>query len=252
MIYIDCLQGSEEWLAARAGVTTSSIFADAISTVGGLTDQQRQYVDEVLSGASAKDAAISAGYKSPPSSAGVAKALKGEDPAMPSDVSETLATNLAIERISGKPYGIPVKAWVLERGHEEEANGRRMYEAQTGEMVYESGLVMTDDRKFGYSTDGFVNHDGMIEAKSPINSLKILRMLQTGDVTEYLHQIQGGLWITGRIWCDLLMPVPDLSYLFVKRIFRDENFIDSMVEKLIKFDRRVEDIQQFLLEKRAA
>lgn len=207
MIFIDCQQGSEEWLQARAGIITASKFSDAIS---------------VLKKASGEK--------------------KSGDPTAASD---KYACDLAIERRSNKPYGEPVKSWVLERGHEMERLARIDYEATTGELVYESGIVLTDDRLFGYSTDGFVGDDGLIEVKTPIDSLKIEAMLLTEDVSEYQHQMQGGMWITGRKWCDLIMPIPDLKFHFKKRVFRDDDFIDSMVDELMKFAGRVSIKEQF-------
>lgn len=245
MIFIDCQQGSPEWLQARAGVITASRFADAISTVGGLTEQQQKYVESILGGSDEKDAIKIAGYKAKPSASAIDMALRGENPARPSDVSRKYACDLALERISGKPYGEPARAWTLERGHELEALARMQYEAETGELVYESGIVLTDDRLFAYSTDGAVGNEGLIEVKAPIDSLKIEAMLATGDVSEYEHQMQGGMWITGRKWCDLLMPIPDLNYLFKKRVMRDDDFIDRMVKQLLVFANHVSEKEAF-------
>jgi hypothetical protein len=78
----------------------------------------------------------------------------------------------------------------------------------------------------------------------------------TGDVSEYMHQIQGGMWITGRKYCDLIMYVPDLETigrdLYIKRVERDDNFIDAMVEELLKFNERVETCRVVLSMKEAA
>jgi hypothetical protein len=244
MIVIECQQGTEEWLNARAGATTASCVRDALSTVGGLTEQQKKYVDAVLAGTSEKEAASVAGYRAIPKAANIERALCGEKVEEPSGVALRYASDLAIERISGKPYGEPPKSWILERGHEMEERARRAYEARFGYMVSESGLVLTDDRKFGYSTDGLVEDDGLNEIKAPIDSQKILAMWQTGDVSEYLHQMQTGMWITGRKWCDLIMYVPDLEPvgkdLFVKRVHRDDDFIDDMVAGLLNFDQLVD------------
>jgi len=129
----------------------------------------------------------------------------------------------------------------LERGHEMEAHARRFYEGRTGAYVTEAGICVTDDGIFGYSTDGLVDDDGLIEIKAPIDSLKIMAMWETGDVSEYEHQMQGGMWITGRALCDLIMYVPDLASvgkdLFVKRVMRDDAFIDDMVARLAGFDK---------------
>jgi exodeoxyribonuclease (lambda-induced) len=205
MKFIECAQGTPEWYASRCGKVTASCFADAIS---------------------------SCQKKSGTRNVGDATA-----------VAERYAADLAIERVSGQPHGEPIKAWVLERGHEMEAAARMHYEARTGSFVTEAGICLTDDGIFGYSSDGLVDEDGLIEIKAPIDSSKILAMWQTGDTSEYDHQMQGGMWITGRKWCDFIMYVPDLAVvgkdLFIKRIYRDDSFIDAMVEKLAEFDKLV-------------
>lgn len=247
MKFIECPQGTPEWFAARCGKITASAFADAISTVGGLSEQQAMYVAAVRKGIPDKDAATYAGYKAIPSSDIVRRALAGEDTAQPSDTAKRYAADLAIERISGQPHGEPPKAWVLERGHEMETAARRIYEGRTGAFVTEAGICLTDDEVFGYSTDGLVDDDGLIEIKAPIDSTKILEMWKTGDTSEYDHQMQGGMWITGRKWCDFIMYVPDLAPvgkdLFVKRVFRDEAFIDDMAARLAKFDGMVREYE---------
>lgn len=201
MRFIECAQGTTEWHAARCGKATASCFADAISTTSRASGKR-----------------------------------KAGDP---SAAAERYAADIAIERISGKPHGEPPKAWVLERGHEMEERARMVYEARTGAFVTEAGICVTDDDLFGYSTDGLVDDDGLIEIKAPIDSSKILAMWKTGDTSEYDHQMQGGMWITGRKYCDFLMYVPDLAPvgkdLYVKRVLRDDAFIDDMVQRLNEF-----------------
>ena len=206
MKFIECVQGTPEWLAARAGAITASTFADAISVL------KRTSGDKKV----------------------------GD----PTDASEKLAGDIAIERITGNPYGTPPKAWVLERGHIMEARARIAYEMRTGYLACEAGVCKTDDDWFGYSTDGLVDDgpvdgEGLIEIKAPVDTIKIATMFKSGDVSEYIHQMQGGMWITGRKWCDFIMYVPDLECvgndLYVKRIYRDDDFIDDMVTKLMKF-----------------
>lgn len=218
MKIISCQQGTPEWLQARCGVVTASEYETAISKLTR-TSGKRKTGD-------------------------------------PSAASDKYAYEKAIERISGKPYGEPPKAWVLNRGHRMEELARIAYEDKTKEMVTESGIALTDDNLFGYSTDGLVGDDGLIEIKSPIDGLKIGEMFTTGDVSEYMHQIQGGMWLTGRKWCDLIMYVPDLEIvgndLYVQRVERDDNFIDAMVAQLLEFNSRVERFEALFRMKEAA
>lgn len=205
MIIENCKQGTQEWLRARCAAITASRVSDAIAVM------QRN-----------------------------SGARKVGDP---TEASDKYALEIAFERISQEPYGEPVKAWTLSRGHEMEGFARLGYEARTMNLASESGVILTDDRKFGYSSDGLVGDDGLIEIKCPVDTVKIMAMLTTHDVSEYMHQIQTGLWITGRKWCDFIQYVPALEHvgkdLFYKRVHRDENFIDEMVEKLIAFEQRV-------------
>jgi exodeoxyribonuclease (lambda-induced) len=201
MHFIECIQGTPEWLAARAGCITASNFSTAISTLTRASGEK-----------------------------------KAGDP---TDAADKYAGTVALERISRRPYGEPVKSWVLDRGHELETVARVRWEARMGLLAEEAGICKTDDDWFGYSTDGLVDNDGLIEIKCPIDPNKIAAMFKTGDVSEYIHQIQGGLWITGRQWCDFIMFVPDLESvgndLYVKRIYRDDDFIDAMEVQLLKF-----------------
>ena len=176
MRFVECLQGSAEWFDARCGKVTASEFAAVCSMVGGLNDQQHSFVKLVQLGNSPKDAALAAGYKAIPNSDIIRRALAGERTEDWSDTAKRYAADLSIERISGQPYGEPPKTWVLERGHQMEAAARRHYEGRTGSFVTEAGICLTDDDIFGYSTDGLVDDDGLIEIKAPIDSLKLLAM----------------------------------------------------------------------------
>jgi hypothetical protein len=247
MRFIECRQGTPEWHLERSGLITASCFADAISTVGAMNDQQLAYVAAVRAGKPEKEAALDAGYKSAPKSEIIKRALAGEDTSQPSDTAKRYAADLALERISGMQLCEPPRAWVLDRGHEMEDIARRLYEGRNRAYVTEAGICV--DGMFGYSTDGLVDDDGLIEIKAPVDSVKIETMWKTGDVSEYLHQMQGGIWLTGRKWCDFIMYVPALvsvgKDMYVKRILRDDAFIDDMVDKLVKFETMVLQAEQF-------
>lgn len=248
MRFIECQQGSPEWMAARAGLITASCFVDICSLVGGLTPQQQTFVDAIRAGDEKKVAMEKAGYKAAPSSATVARTLNGEKTTDFSDTSKRYAMDLAFERISEKPYGIPPKTWLLERGHTMEEIARRLYECRTGYLATEAGICV-DDHGHGYSSDGLVNEDGLIEIKAPIDSIKIDEILRTENLDEYMHQMQGGMWLTGRKWCDFIMYVPALenvgAELFVKRVMRDDEFIDAMVLTLVDFAHVVNQNEAF-------
>lgn len=162
------------------------------------------------------------------------------------------AAQVAIERISGQSCDEMFNSWQMKRGTELEPEARMAYEAATGLLAMESGVVLTDDRLFGYSTDGNVGADGLIEIKCLASAEAIVDMWRTRDMSEYMHQMQGGMWITGRKWCDFVMYCPQLApigkELFRQRVARDDNFIDDMVEKLLDFERLVTKNERALRE----
>lgn len=261
MKFIQCVQGTDEWRNLRCGVITASNFFDITSTIGGLTEQQQKYVDALKSGKSEAEAMAIAAYKSKPSAEVIKRALAGQPVSEPSDIAIRLCTDIAFERISGNPYGEPPKAWAMMRGHELEPLARQAYEERTGNLALEAGICLSDDSAFGYSTDGliepveespgvFIGCDGLIEIKCPTDSVKIVHIWRTGDISEYIYQMQGGMWITGAKWCDFIMYAPALEKagkdIYIKRVYRDDELIIKLESELLSAHQRVLKIENFL------
>lgn len=163
----------------------------------------------------------------------------------PSQASKDYAYKVAVEIIFGETTEDTYQTFEMRRGTELEPMARMAYERATGRLAEESGLVLTEDRRFGYSTDGFVDADGMIEIKCPNSARKIVEIWEGSDLSEYMHQIQGGMWITGRKWCDFIMYAPQLApvgkQLYVDRIERDDDFIEQMEIELMQFKAHVDN-----------
>lgn len=245
MIELHYPQGSEDWLQARAGVVTASRFKDAIHKVGGLDPKQQAYVDAILAGHDSETAKTMAGYKMVPTSSMIARALAGESVYSPSYKAISYAWTIAMEIIARKSLDETFVTWKMRQGQEREPQARRAYEAKTGELVEEVSLILTDDSAFGYSADGFVGDDGLIEIKCP-GTPDVVGSVWEKPATaheDYIHQINGGLWITGRKWCDLVIYYPELApvgkELFIKRIHRDDDVINKLEEDLVEFHKIV-------------
>jgi hypothetical protein len=245
MILLNFPQGSQEWLESRAGVTTASRFQDATSRIGGLTDQQATFVEALQSGHSEEQALLMAGYKKRPSAANVERALSGQRVDTPSRSAMAYAWTVAMERICGLPLDDTYVTYAMNRGRDLEPQAREAYELRTGYLVEESGLLLTDDRLFGYSTDGVVDDDGMVEIKCPASCDKLGNVWDHPETAheEYIDQINGGLWLTNRQWCDLVVYCPWLKPvgkdLFIKRIYRDDDAITSLADNLMEFEKMV-------------
>jgi exodeoxyribonuclease (lambda-induced) len=173
----------------------------------------------------------------------------------PSSKLQCYAAEVALERVTAQAADQGYVTWQMKRGTELEPLARMAYEANTGHMATEAGVVLTDDRLFGYSTDGFIERDGLIEIKCPASPEKIIDMWREGDLSEYIHQIQGGLWITGRLWADFIMYCPALACvgkdLFVKRVERNEAFIEKLEADLMAFAAMVKDNEDVLRQEAA-
>lgn len=151
------------------------------------------------------------------------------------------AQDLARERCGG--LLLPTFATPAMRiGTEQEPAARAEYELMTGNVVTEAGLILTDDRRFGVSVDGLVGDDGLIEIKTMCSSATLFRAAVDGDVSEYLDQINGALWLLRREWCDLCLWVPDMQRLIVRRIARDDDVIEALEVDLIAFRDLVDNL----------
>ncbi len=248
---IDVEQGTHEWHQARAGVITASMMGEVLKVAGGLNDQQQAFVDAVLAGAEKKEAAKQAGYKAVPTAAGIQKALDGEEVGDFSETAKAYAFRLAIERISGEPLDEGVETYWMKRGHELEPEARAEHSMRLGQEVVPAGFIRTSDGKFGCSADGFIGDLGGAEYKCFVDPMKLKTVILGHDFSEFVAQCQAGLWLSGRQWWDFGLYCPALEaagrQLTMKRMPRDEDFIDAMEQRALKFDALVEEYRAALL-----
>ena len=132
------------------------------------------------------------------------------------DTSRALLYQLLAERITGESDQVFYND-DMARGHLLEPYARDLY-AEHFAPVTECGFVTLTTYRgiLGYSPDGLVGDDGLIEIKCPRPKTH-LKSLLTGEIpAEYFPQVQTGLAVTGRRWCDYISYAPGLP-LFVKR-----------------------------------
>jgi hypothetical protein len=143
----------------------------------------------------------------------------------------------------------------MERGNEQEPYARMAYEAMTGNIVTETGFIKHDTLMAGCSPDGLIDDEGGVEIKSVLPTVQIETMDRGGYPYEHAAQIQGGLWITGRKWWDFVSYSPDLPEclrVYVYRVERDDVYIANLQQEVIKFLAEAEEMQQRLVNRRAA
>ena len=125
------------------------------------------------------------------------------------------------------------------RGWEDEVRARDLYSAKYA-PVTECGFVTNDEWGFtiGYSPDGLVGDDGLIEIKSRRQKYQI-ETIVTGEVpTEHYMQCQTGLLVTGRKWLDYISYSGGIPMCRV-RVFPDEATHISIIEAAHEFDAQV-------------
>lgn len=149
------------------------------------------------------------------------------------------ACQVALERVSRKPADTTFENWQMREGHVQEPIARASYERRTGNLVDEVGAFATDDDLFLYSPDGVIDNDGLLEVKTLFSPERIMTIIGNGDVSDFIDQCMFGLWLTGRQWIDLVVWVPSLEHMVIKRINRDEDAIEALEDDLLAFAKLV-------------
>src|SRR5690606_7810682 len=124
-------------------------------------------------------------------------------------------------------------------GSEQEAFARSAYESATGALVEPVGFFKTEDGMFGLSPDGPIDDDGVLEIKTMVSSDTLFTAVAESDISAYIDQCNGYLWLLGRKWVDLVLWAPDMEALglqmVIKRIERDEEAIEKLEADLMAF-----------------
>lgn len=245
MVHHDYEQGSEQWLTARKGCITGSRFKDCRDKTDGLDRKQRAYVLAVRGGASEDDARAIAGYKAPPRAEAVTAAIRDGLCSTYSAAALAYAMDIARERVGGcAPEKYQNAA--MRTGTEQEPVARMTYERRTGNLVEEVGFFTTEDGLFGLSPDGLIDDDGVLEIKTMVSSDTLFTAVADGDVSAYMDQCLGYLWLLGRKWVDLVLWVPDLNHMVIRRIERDEDAIEALEADLLEFSATVQKYESAL------
>lgn len=156
----------------------------------------------------------------------------------PSKACIAYALDTARERIGGNAPAKFQNA-AMRHGTEQEPIARAKYEARTGYLVEEVGFFTTEDGLFGLSPDGLIDDDGVLEIKTMVSSDTLFTAVADGDISDYIDQCNGYLWLLGRQWVDLVLWVPDLNHMTIRRITRDEDAIEALEGDLMAFAQMV-------------
>jgi len=151
------------------------------------------------------------------------------------DVSRSLTMTLAAERITGHVEDMRMTDAMF-RGVLEEPLARDMYERHHA-PVEEVGFMLRDFGGFtiGYSPDGLVGDDGLIEIKSRGQRAQIATVLADEVPAANMAQLQTGLLVSGRQWIEYLSYSSGMA-LYVKRVYPDPAWQDALLAAAAKFE----------------
>lgn len=197
-IYDDLEQGSEEWLEARRGILTASVIGKLITPTLKVANN---------------------------------------------DTSRALLRTIVAERITNYVEPVYVSR-DMENGHFVEPYVRDFYTEHhaDGQPVTEVGFMtrtFTNGDRLGYSPDGLVGDTGLIEMKSRKGHIQLdaFTTADYGVPNANMAQIQTGLLVTGRDWCDYVAYSGDMP-LYIHRVTPDPAWQDTIRATLETFEQQ--------------
>lgn len=151
------------------------------------------------------------------------------------DTARGVMKTLIAERLTGHVEPIRPTA-DMERGNFDEPIARSIY-AEHHAPVREVGFMVRDDwgAKIGYSPDGLVGDDGLIEVKSRKQKYQLDTILLGEVPSMHMAQIQCGLLVSGRDWLDYISYCGGMP-LWVSRVHPDPRWQEAIIAAAQAFE----------------
>lgn len=149
---------------------------------------------------------------------------------------------LLAQRITGYVEPSYVSDQML-RGMGDEIEARQVY-GMAYASVQECGFVTNNKYGFliGYSPDALVGEDGLIECKSRSQKWQLKTLVDyvsiDGIDPDFMIQVQTGLMVSERKWCDLISYCGGLPMATV-RVFPDEMMQTAILTAATAFEARI-------------
>jgi hypothetical protein len=235
--YPDLVQGTEAWLEARRGIVTASVVGQLITVkeAGPLNGKCPEC------GSDKGSWCVSRARKEP-TPIKTFHASRTAPPGTPpiidvahDNTADALTRLLVAERITGWVDPVYVSDDMM-RGTLDEPIARAIY-AEHYAPVDEMGFMVLDEPwgRLGYSPDGLVGDDGLIEIKSRRAKKQLDTILRDEVPAENMAQIQAGLLVSGRAWCDYVSFCGGMP-LYVKRVHPDQHWFDAIQDAVTAFE----------------
>lgn len=165
-----------------------------------------------------------------------------------SKTRRTYMLKLLGERLTGQPAENYSNQY-MERGKVMEAEARELYALVTGNECRQVGFIRRGDT--GCSPDSLIGDDGVLEVKTRTPHLQLDTLLRDEIPPEYLPQLNGQLWVSGRAWVDVLCYWPGLPPL-IKRVTRKESELNAIAVAVGQFNQELAALEARFAPKRKA
>ena len=250
-IHPEMIQGSPEWHDQRRGLVTASAVGQLLTVRKlGAIDHPCPACEAPKDGACRSKTKPGATIKTlHPERAEFARNQASSTIIEPAsnDVSRGLAMVLTAERITGwtEPTFMSDDMW---RGVEDEPRARDKYSEHYA-PVSEVGF-MTEDKwgfRIGYSPDGVVGDDGLIEVKSRRSKAQLATILADAVPMENMPQLQCGLLVSGRQWIDYVSYCGGMP-LFVKRVYPQAKWQAAIIAAVTLFESNAAEMMRIYAE----
>lgn len=201
------IAGSQEWREQRIGFATASRFREVISEPRSTKDKEAGKLSQ---------SSLSYMYEV------IGEIITGE----PADSVSTPATR-----------------W----GNLHEPHALQEYaEIRCVEVQRPYFVEHPQHRYVGCTVDSFIADDGNVEVKCPFSTKNHIRTVVERRIpSDYIPQVQGQLWVTGRQWCDFVSYDPRISdqrwRTVIVRVDRDEKMIAKIARGIERFSKSLLD-----------
>lgn len=222
---LDCEQRSVVWYAARCGIVTASTVGNLVT----VNPPSAITVDCPACGTVAGSSCIAVGRKIRTEIRTFHEARSNVAADLPpvygpadNDTTRAIVATLAAERITGHVEDTYTSPDMF-RGIIAEPFARELYaEHCTDQPVTEVGFMIRDFGGFvlGYSPDGLVGDDGLIEIKAPRQKGHLTTVVDDQVPARYMPQLQAGLLVSGCKWIDYVSYSGGM-HLWRTRVFPD-------------------------------
>lgn len=159
---------------------------------------------------------------------------------------------LVIERLTGQPFEQYQNA-AMKWGSDQQAAAQAAYEFITDHAVETVGFIDHPRIEMcGASPDGLVGRKGLVEFKCPNSATHIETLLGAPIAAAYVTQMQFQMATTGRDYVDFMSFDPRLPVAMqthIKRVDRDQTFIENLEAEVYEFLLTVRDTENELLKR---